>query len=93
MNEAIKISSIHIYHPENIRNNQYYFDKYPNVKNLPELLNDFGQRQRYITSQPDENVLTMSINALAPMSDKDIDILIFASTTMEYLSPLNALYL
>ncbi|ETT03018.1 3-oxoacyl-ACP synthase [Providencia sp. PROV188] len=93
MNEAIKISSIHIYHPENIRNNQYYFDKYPNVKNLPELLNDFGQKQRYITIQPDENALTMSINALAPISDKDIDVLIFASTTMEYLSPLNALYL
>lgn len=94
MNTSVKISAINSYHPAEIRDNSYYIKKHPNIKNLNELLVSFGRDKRCIADPDNENVLTMSFKAAKPIvNDSDIDIIIFASTTIEYLSPTHALLL
>lgn len=92
MNMPVKISAINVYHPSNIRCNDYFIKKHTNIKNINNLFELFGKRQRYVSDLENENVLTMAFNAAEPIvNDSNIDIIIFASTTVEYLSPTHAL--
>lgn len=95
----LKISAIDIYHPKTIRDNNYYIDKFKNNNKIIEILKKVGRNKRYVISDQSENALTMAINASEQVlknykiDDGNIDIIIFASTTLEYLSPTNALLL
>ena len=95
----IKIASIGVHHPKNQKDNHYYIQKFDNKEQITNLLEKTGRNKRFIVHDPDETVITMataaSIKALDEknLSGNDIDIIIFASTTFEYLCPTNALIL
>lgn len=94
MNTSVKISAINVYHPSEVRGNDYFILRHPEIENIAKMLESFGCDKRYIADPASENVLTMSINAAKPIiQDDDIDIILFASTTIEYISPIHAIRL
>lgn len=96
---SLKLAAIDTYHPSTIRNNQYYLDKFDDTEKLIEIFRKVGREKRHVISNSDENSLTMAISASNNVLKKhnvengDIDIIIFTSTTLEYLAPTNALWL
>lgn len=94
MNNSVKISAINVYHPAKIRGNEYFIKKHGDIKNINNLFESLGKRQRYVSDLKSENVLTMAFKSAEPIvDDSNIDIIIFASTTVEYLSPTHALFI
>lgn len=104
MERKITIKSIGIYHPKKVVNNQYYIDHYSKLDeslgvNVSHLLQHLGRENRYIADFPEENVLTMAINASkeavnrAGIDFKDLDGIVFSTDTPEYTSPSNAIML
>ena len=94
MNTSVKVSAINVYHPSKVRGNDYFIGKYPEIKNTERMLASFGRNKRYIAESINENVLTMSIKAAKPIiQDENIDIILFASTTLECISPIHAIRL
>ena len=96
---GIKIVGAEIYHPETIRNNDYYLDQFENKEHLNEIFRKVGRGTRFVINNEEENSLTMALDASKKvlknnnLTGDDIDIIIFSSTTLEYLSPTNALIL
>lgn len=96
---SLNIAAVDIYHPETVRDNEYYLNKFKNNEKVKEILEKVGRNKRYVIGNAKENALTMAINASEKVlkthqiDDGDIDIIIFASTTLEYLSPTNAMWL
>lgn len=96
---SLNIAAVDIYHPETIRDNDYYLERFKENEKMPDLLKKVGRDKRYVIGDAEENALTMAISAAEKVLEKhnikngDIDIIIFASTTLEYLSPTNALWL
>lgn len=96
---GVKIIGVEIYHPKALRNNDYYLDIFENKENLTEIFNKVGRNIRYVIDNEKENSLTMGLEASnkviksSNLTGNDIDIVIFSSTTLEYLSPTNALIL
>lgn len=96
--EHIAIRSTGVYHPARQIENAYYIEQYlPLGKDIRPLLRATGRRTRYISDNPDENSMTMSIEACemaldsANLAGQDIDLIVFSSCTPEYLAPTNAL--
>ncbi len=98
-NTALKLAAISTYHPKTIRDNQYYIEKFKDNEKVPDLLIKVGRDKRHVIINNEENALTMAIEASKKVLEKhdiqdgDIDIIIFTSTTLEYLSPTNAMWL
>lgn len=97
---SLKLAAIDTYHPNTIRDNEYYIDKFKdNKQTVADIFNKVGRNTRHVIAGNEENALTMAINASEKVLKKhniqngDIDIIIFASTTLEYLAPTNALWL
>lgn len=96
---SIKISGIEIHHPSSIRNNDYYIEKFKDNDRIKDILNKLGRLNRFVISEDEENALTLSTIASQKLfknlnlKNGDVDIIIFTSTTVEYLSPTNALML
>ncbi|MBA4536173.1 ketoacyl-ACP synthase III [Bacillus aquiflavi] len=93
-----KIEQISVYHPSTKRDNNYYIEHFSQKgKNVTPVLEKTGRKTRYIIENTEENSLTMAIKAAkkalsaAHIMAKDIDLIIFTSSTPEYLSPTNAL--
>lgn len=97
--DALKIAAVDIYHPKTVRDNDYFLRRFQSNDKVKGILEKVGRDKRYVIVENEENALTMAINASKKVLenhniiDGDIDIIIFASTTFEYLSPTNALWL
>ncbi|MDM1768044.1 ketoacyl-ACP synthase III [Acinetobacter sp. 226-4] len=80
-------------------NRLVYFNKFENKKMLSEIFEKVGREKRFVINDENENSLTMAITASKRalenhnITGNDIDIIIFSSTTLEFLSPTNALIL
>jgi len=96
---AVSIRDIAIYHPPREVPNEYYIERFKPAVDMTGLLKALGREKRYVTEGASENSLTMSIEASKRVLDKagltggDLDLIIFASQTPEYLLPSNALKL
>ena len=60
---GIEIVDVQIYHPETIRNNDYYLDKFENKENLNDIFKKVGRKTRFVISNENENSLTMALEA------------------------------
>lgn len=95
----LNIAAVDIYHPETIRDNDYYLERFKENEKMQDILEKVGRNKRYVIGDAKENSLTMAINAAEKVLQRhgidngDVDIIIFASTTLEYLSPTNAMWL
>ncbi|PMC40619.1 3-oxoacyl-ACP synthase [Bacillus sp. UMB0899] len=98
--QHIRIHSIDIYHPTKVVDNTYFIHHFQQrEKDITRFLEHMGRKNRYIIDNPEENSLTMAIEAAkrvlnkANMSGKEIDIIMFSSQIPEYTFPTNATYL
>lgn len=98
MLKGISMKEIGIYHPQKQLDNEHFiqhFDK--QNKQVLGVLEKTGRKVRYQIEGSEENSLTMGIeaakNALAQanLTAHDIDMIVFISTTPEFLSPTNSL--
>lgn len=94
----VKIKAIEYYHPESIYSNDYFINHFNKQGvDIKGLLKVSGREKRFVSENPEENTLTMAINAAkkavkAANIDKDqIDLVVSIATTPEYLSPTNAM--
>lgn len=95
---GIKINRLEYYHPDEKYSNNYFLKHFKerNV-NISGLLKTTGRENRYISTNPHENSLTMAIMASikvlekAEISADKINMIVHVSTTPEFLSPTNAL--
>lgn len=97
MGTGISIKNVEIYHPANKVDNEYYIDYFNGLgKDIKPFLKAMGRESRYISDEPDENVVSMGLavanKALkqANLLSTDLDMLVFCSGTPEYLIPSNA---
>lgn len=98
MGKGIRIKNVEIYHPERTFDNDYYINHFKKQgKNIDNFLNVMGRSSRYISANPEENSLTMGVEASKKVLEKsglcgnDIDLIVFSSGTPEYLQPTNAI--
>lgn len=94
----VKINRVEYYHPSSKFSNEYFLNHFSEQGiDISGLLRVTGIENRYISEDFDENSLTMAIKASekviknAKVSVNDIHLLVFVSTTPEYLSPTNAI--
>lgn len=95
---AVRIREIQIYHPSNEVDNDYYIERFRKQgAEVSGLLRALGRDKRFIIDNPEENTLTMAVEAAnralqaAGLTSRDLDLIIFTSQTPEYLLPSNAL--
>ena len=93
----VKIKAIDYYHPKTKYSNEYFLDHFSKQgMDISGLLRVTGRKERYISEDPYENSLTMAIEACekvirnADIDVSEIDLVVFVSSTPEYLSPTNA---
>lgn len=98
--QNINITGTGIYHPKNRVENQYFIDHFKKRgTDVSGLLKHLEREYRYLSDDPAETVITMGSHAGdaalkdANMGIQDIDLLVFASDTPEYISPANAIKL
>lgn len=97
INNAV-IKGISSYHPDNVVDNNFYIDHF-DEKNIDirGLLRVTGRNKRYISMDENETTLTMGIEAAKSVLAKtmvkvsQINCVVVASGTPEYISPTNAL--
>ncbi|WP_163195055.1 ketoacyl-ACP synthase III [Clostridium thermarum] len=94
----VKINRIEYYHPKSKFSNDYFLEHFSKQGvDISGLLAVTGREQRYISEDFHENSLTMAIKAALKAVDKakinvqDINLVVFVSSTPEYLSPTNAI--
>ena len=94
----IKIKSIEYYHPNTAFSNDYYINHFSKKGvDIQGLLNVTGREERYISTKEDENSLTMAIESCkrvlnsSKINKDEIGLVVFVSTTPEFLSPTNAI--
>lgn len=100
MYQNVILRGIGTYHPKHRIDNSYFVDHF-NEKGIDVrgLLNHLGRETRYFADKNNENVITMATEASkqalerANLKPKDIDMILFATDTPEYLCPSNALCL
>ncbi|MBW7474734.1 ketoacyl-ACP synthase III [Paenibacillus oenotherae] len=97
---AVRISDIGVYHPANEVDNEFFIERFGKQgTDVTGLLAALGRKKRYMIDNPDENTLTMAVEASnnvlrsSGLSGKDLDLIIFTSQTPEYLLPSVALKL
>lgn len=97
----VHITGIGSYNPKRVVDNEYYiehFKKYGLERQVEEVMDKIGRKTRHIATD-DETSITMSLEAArmaiegANIKPEDIDGIISASDTPEYLSPCCALIL
>lgn len=94
----IKIKGIEYYHPKSKYSNEYFINHF-NEKgiDISGLLEASGRQNRYISDDPNENSLTMAIEAskkvvqASNINLNDIGLVVCVSTTPEFLAPTNAM--
>lgn len=93
----VKIKAIDYYHPKTKYSNEYFLDHFSKQGvDISGLLEVTGRKERYISEDPHENSLTMAIEACtkvlrtSDIDPADINLVVFVSSTPEYLSPTNA---
>ncbi|GAA0114922.1 3-oxoacyl-[acyl-carrier-protein] synthase III C-terminal domain-containing protein [Clostridium senegalense] len=93
----IKIKNIEYYHPKTSYSNEYFLNHFSKQDvDISGLLNVTGRNQRYVSEDFHENSLTMAIEACNKVIStvnidvQDIGLVVFVSSTPEYLSPTNA---
>lgn len=89
--------NIEIYHPENQVGNDHFIKHFEKQgKDIRPLLKAMGKEERYKIDNPDENGLTMAIEASRKVMESsglamsDIDMIIFSTQLPEYTVPTNA---
>jgi len=94
----VKVNRIEYYHPNSKFSNDYFLNHFSEQGiDISGLLEVTGREHRYISEDFQENSLTMAIKASekvienAKISVDDIQLVVFVSTTPEYLSPTNAI--
>ncbi|WP_139902099.1 ketoacyl-ACP synthase III [Clostridium thermarum] len=94
----VKINRIEYYHPKSKFSNDYFLEHFSKQGiDISGLLAVTGREQRYISEDFYENSLTMAIKAAQKTVDKaqinvqDINLVVFVSSTPEYLSPTNSI--
>jgi 3-oxoacyl-[acyl-carrier-protein] synthase-3 len=94
----IKIRDIAYYHPINKVSNEYFINQFDEKDiDIRGLLNTTGREVRYISDNPEENTLTMSIEATKEvlrktnLTGQDLDLVVAVSDSPEYLTPTNAI--
>lgn len=94
----VKINRIEYYHPETKYSNDYFLKHFSDQgTDITGLLKVTGRKHRYISEDYHENSLTMAIEAAkksiknANIDKNNIGLVVFTSTTPEFLSPTNAI--
>lgn len=101
MNRRVIIRSSGVYHPSNKVDNDFFIDHFTKIDQelggkVSRLLKNIGRKSRYLSQNPNENILTMAHKAvLCAISDAGIDAqqidgIVFSTETPEYLVPSNA---
>lgn len=97
INNAI-IKGVASYHPDNVVDNEFFIDYFDNKNvDIRGLLKVTGRDKRYISNDENETTLTMAIEAAREVLSRtlvkpsQIDSVVVASGTPEYISPTNAL--
>lgn len=92
------IREVALYHPENKVGNDFFVDHFKEQGNdITGLLKAMGRESRYLSTDADENPLTMGIEAAkkalsqSGLVAEDLDMIVFSSGTPEYVQPTNAL--
>jgi 3-oxoacyl-[acyl-carrier-protein] synthase III len=93
----VRISGVGTYHPQNKLTNEVIFEHFRKVgKDVESLYKHLGREERYY-ADPGETAITMGTIAAkralenANLSPDQIQMIVFASDTPEYLIPTNAL--
>lgn len=97
-NSNIVISHMSYYHPESKIGNDYFIEHFKKQnKDITGLLKSTGREHRYHSDYENENTLDMSVKAANKMIEDnkinplEIDMIVFMSSTPEYLVPANAI--
>lgn len=97
---SVNFKSIGIYHPQNMVTNEALNTHFASIgQDNAGILERVGIKTRYISSDSEENCVTMGERACeealsrAGLTGAEIDLWIFTSGTPEYLAPSNALML
>ncbi|MBQ6887714.1 MAG: 3-oxoacyl-ACP synthase III family protein [Lachnospiraceae bacterium] len=98
-NNAV-IKGVAYYHPENMVDNDYFIEYFKKQgKNIEGLLKATGRKNRYVSSNEEETILTMGYHASVEVINKthikasQINLIVFSSGTPEYIAPTNAMKL
>lgn len=98
MNFNSTIKGVSYYHPKNKVDNNYFIRHFENQgKDIRNLLEITGRKNRYISNDDSETMLTMGLNAVKEVLRKteinpsDLNIIVFSSGTPEYIAPSNAI--
>ncbi len=98
MENNAMIKGIAYYHPDNVVDNEYYIDYFKKRgKDIEGLLEATGRKNRYVSTNEEENVLTMGYQASMEVLKKtyikpsQINLIVFSSGTPEYIAPTNAM--
>lgn len=99
MGNAI-IKGVAYYHPEHKVDNEYFIEHFKKQgKNITGLLKTTGRKNRYISDDETENILTMGYQAAKEVLEKvyvkpsQLGMIIFSTGTPEYIAPSNAIKL
>ncbi|WP_058302930.1 ketoacyl-ACP synthase III [Gorillibacterium timonense] len=94
---CVRISGLGTYHPKNKLDNEVIFEHFRKLgKNVENLYAHLGREERYY-ADPDETGITMGVIAAkralehAKLAPSQVEMVVFASDTPEYLIPTNAL--
>ena len=100
MENNAMIKGIAYYHPEKVVGNDFYIEHFKSQgKDIEKLLEATGRKNRYVTSDEEENILTMGYCASQEVINKthirpsQINLIVFSSGTPEYIAPTNAMKL
>lgn len=100
MNNNAIIKGIAYYHPKRKVDNEYFIEHFKKQgKDIKGLLAATGRKNRYISDDETENMLTMGFNAASDVLEKthvkasQLGLIIFSSGTPEYIAPSNAIKL
>lgn len=92
------IKGIAYYHPENKVDNEFFIDHFKKRgKDITGLLKATGRKSRYISDDANETMITMGYNAAKKalaqtfVKPAQLNLIVFASGTPEYISPTNAI--
>lgn len=100
MNNNAMIKGISYYHPEHKVGNEYFIEHFKKQgKDIQGLLEATGRKERYISDDEHENMLTMGYMAAKEVLEKthikasQLGMIVFSSGTPEYIAPSNAIKL
>ncbi|MEH7237975.1 ketoacyl-ACP synthase III [Bacillus sp. JJ1562] len=95
----IRIKAVDVYHAKKQINNDYYLEHFKEQgKNISNFLHIMGRNDRYVIDNPEENTISMAIEATnrvlkkAELEGTDIDMIIFSTQVPEVTVPTNAMF-